>query len=137
MSPSTSHEVSLWRRLTNQGATAFAILAAVLVLLPLLAIFVYLLIALSELRLRRRLEREAPDKLIVRMWGFPGLTYVAIAGMIGILGAMAFIPDQRIPLIFGVISLGILVAGFGVRLRFGAAPDRATLAMEAHRYEEL
>ena len=34
--------VSLWRRITNQGATAFAIGAAVLVLVPLIAIFIYL-----------------------------------------------------------------------------------------------
>src|SRR5271157_5630866 len=37
-------EVSLGRRIANQGATAFAVLAAILVLVPLLAIFVYLLI---------------------------------------------------------------------------------------------
>jgi len=36
--------LSLWRRAMNQGATAFAIGAAVLVIVPLLAIFVYLLI---------------------------------------------------------------------------------------------
>jgi phosphate transport system permease protein len=41
---STSQPVSLWRRVANQGATAFAILTAVLVLVPLMAIFVYLLI---------------------------------------------------------------------------------------------
>ncbi|HWT78769.1 MAG TPA: phosphate ABC transporter permease PtsA, partial [Candidatus Methylomirabilis sp.] len=41
---SAPQEVSLWRRITNQGATAFAISAAILVLIPLLAIFVYLLI---------------------------------------------------------------------------------------------
>ena len=41
---STSQAVSLWRRLTDWGATGFAILAAVLVLAPLLAIFVYLVI---------------------------------------------------------------------------------------------
>jgi GABA permease len=45
------------------------------------AIFVYLLIALAQLRLRRRLEREAPEKLRVRMWGYPGLTIVAILTM--------------------------------------------------------
>ena len=44
MSPHAPQEVSLWRRLADQGATAFAILAAVLVLVPLLAIFVYLVI---------------------------------------------------------------------------------------------
>ena len=90
------------------------------------AIFVYLLIALSELRLRRRLEREAPEKLIIRMWGFPVLTYVSIAGMLGILGAMAFIPDQRGPLAMGVASLAALILIYGLRRRFGlAAPDLA------------
>jgi phosphate transport system permease protein len=44
MSPSTSQEVSLRRRIANQAATAFAVLAAVLVLVPLLAIFAYLVI---------------------------------------------------------------------------------------------
>src|SRR5208337_1796838 len=39
-----STEVSIWRRFTNHGATLFAIAAAVLVLVPLLAIFLYLLI---------------------------------------------------------------------------------------------
>jgi phosphate transport system permease protein len=41
---STSQPVSLSRRVANYGATAFAILTAVLVLVPLMAIFVYLLI---------------------------------------------------------------------------------------------
>lgn len=36
--------LSLWRRAMDLGATAFAIVAAVLVIVPLLAIFVYLLI---------------------------------------------------------------------------------------------
>lgn len=37
-------KLSLWRRVANQGATVFAISAAVLVLIPLLAIFAYLVI---------------------------------------------------------------------------------------------
>jgi GABA permease len=83
------------------------------------AIFVYLLIAISQLRLRARLEKEDPARLRVRMWGYPYLTYLAIAGMLGIVLAMAFIPEQRTPLIFGVISLCILLLGFTVRVRFG------------------
>lgn len=38
------------------------------------ALVVYLLIAVSQWRLRRRLEREAPEKLRLRMWGYPYLT---------------------------------------------------------------
>jgi GABA permease len=83
------------------------------------AIFVYLLIAVSQLRLRARLEREDPARLRVRMWAYPYLTYVAIAGMLGIVLAMAFIPEQRTPLVFGLISLGLLLLGFLARVRFG------------------
>jgi GABA permease len=76
------------------------------------AIFVYVLIALSQLKLRARLDREAPEKLRVRMWCYPYLTWFAIVGMIGILVAMAFIPDQRKPLWLGVVSLGVLLLAY-------------------------
>jgi GABA permease len=98
------------------------------------AIFVYLLIAISQLRLRARLEKDDPARLGIRMWGYPYLTYVTIAGMLGIVLAMAFIPDQRTPLIFGVISLGVLLLACGARLRFGRKLDMATLAMEPRSY---
>ncbi len=41
---STSQEVSLWRRLTDWGATGFAIASAILVIIPLVAIFFYMLV---------------------------------------------------------------------------------------------
>jgi GABA permease len=84
------------------------------------AVFVYLFIAVSQLRLRSRLEKDQPERLTIKMWGYPYLTYLAIAGMLAILVAMAFIPEQRTPLLFGVISLGILVVGYAVRARFGS-----------------
>jgi GABA permease len=83
------------------------------------AVFVYILIAVSQLRLRARLEREAPERLRVKMWGFPGLTIVAIVGMLVIVAAMAFIPDQRLPLLFGIISALVMLSGYGVRKWFG------------------
>ena len=83
------------------------------------AIFVYLFIAISQLRLRARLEREDPARLRLRMWLYPYLTYLAIAGMFAILLAMAFIPDQRTPLIFGLISFAILLLAFVARARLG------------------
>jgi GABA permease len=86
------------------------------------AIFVYVLIAVSQLRLRAHLEREDPARLRLRMWGYPYLTYFAIAGMLAIVCAMALIPDQRRPLIFGVISLGVLMVAYVGRMRFGRRP---------------
>jgi GABA permease len=79
------------------------------------AIFVYVLIAFAELRLRRRLERESPERLRIRMWGYPWLTCVAIAGMLAILAAMAVLADQRVSLGFGVISVAVMLLAFGLR----------------------
>lgn len=88
------------------------------------AIFVYVLIAVAQLRLRARLEREAPERLRVKMWGYPYLTLVAIAGMLAIVTAMAFIPDQRLPLLFGVLSALAMLAGYGLRQLAPSAPAR-------------
>nr|WP_294868073.1 amino acid permease [uncultured Pseudogulbenkiania sp.] len=101
------------------------------------AIFVYILIAISQLRLRARLEREAPERLRVKMWAYPYLTYLAIAGMIGIVVAMAFIPDQRSPLLLGVASLGILLLGYGVRQVFRKGAPAAALAEPSTDYTKL
>jgi len=83
------------------------------------AVFVYILIAVAQLRLRARLETEAPERLRVRMWGYPALTMIAIAAMLVIVAAMAFIPDQRMPLLFGIVSALAMLAGFWLRQRFG------------------
>jgi GABA permease len=79
------------------------------------AIFVYVLIAFAELRLRRRLEQEAPERLRIRMWGYPWLTRVAIAGMVAILAAMAVIPEQRVSLAFGLVSVALLLGAHLLR----------------------
>lgn len=83
------------------------------------AIFVYVLIALAELKLRSTLERSAPEKLRVRMWGYPYLTVFAIVAMLGIVTAMAFIREQRLPLVFGLVSAAAMLGGYFLRRRFG------------------
>ena len=83
------------------------------------AIFVYVLIAVSQLKLRRRLERDMPERLRMRMWGYPHLTRVAIAGMLAIVIAMGFIPDQRAPLLFGLVSVLVLLAAYALRRVLG------------------
>jgi GABA permease len=82
------------------------------------AIFVYVLIAVAELRLRRRLELEAPGRLLVRMWGYPWLTRLTIAAMLAIVAAMAVIPEQRAALLFGLVSVAVLLSAYALRLRF-------------------
>jgi GABA permease len=85
------------------------------------AIFVYVLIACAQLRLRARLERSEPERLRVRMWGYPYLTVLVIIAMLGIVAAMAFIPQQRAPLLFGLASAALMLGGYLLRRRFGAS----------------
>src|SRR5919112_1074793 len=89
-----------------------------------IALFVYLLIAISELVMRRRLEREAPERLELKMWFYPWLTYLSIAAMVSVLVAMFIIPDQRPLLIASLISLGVILAAYLLRRWFGP-PERS------------
>ncbi|MCX4574977.1 amino acid permease [Streptomyces sp. NBC_01571] len=74
---------------------------------------VWIFIAVSQLRLRRTVEREAPEKLVVRMWLFPALTWVALAGMAAIFVLMAREPDTRVQLYStGGMTLLLAAAGY-------------------------
>jgi GABA permease len=84
-----------------------------------IALFVYLLIAVSELVMRRRLEREAPESLQLKMWFYPWLTYLSIFGIVAVLIGMAIIPDLRPLLIASLISLGVMLVAYFLRKQFG------------------
>jgi GABA permease len=78
-----------------------------------LGLVVYMFIAFSQLRLRRDLEREAPGRLRVKMWGFPYITYFSIVAMGGIFLAMALQESTRKQALFGFLSVAVVV-GIGV-----------------------
>jgi GABA permease len=84
-----------------------------------IALFVYLLIAISELVMRRRLERDAPDRLQLRMWLYPWLTYLSIAAIAAVLIAMIVLPDQRPLLIASLISAAVILLAYFLRRQFG------------------
>jgi GABA permease len=98
------------------------------------ALFCYVLIALAELRTRRRLEADAPERLKLRMWLFPWLTYVAIAGMVAVIVAMAFVDDVRSQLIPSFLSLAVVLVAAFVRYRQPAASARRRTAKEPGAY---
>ncbi|MDX2936228.1 amino acid permease [Streptomyces ipomoeae] len=52
------------------------------------ALFVWLVICFSQLRMRRIIEREAPEKLVVKMWLYPYLTWATIGLILFVLGYM-------------------------------------------------
>ncbi|WP_030685015.1 amino acid permease [Streptomyces globisporus] len=85
---------------------------------------VWFFIAASQLVLRRRTERAEPEKLVVRMWAFPVLTWVALAGMAAIFVLMAREEGTRVQLYWtGGLTLLLAVVGF-VRQR--TAADQAS-----------
>jgi aromatic amino acid permease len=81
-------------------------------------LFVWALIAVSQLRLRRRLEREAPKRLTLRMWGFPWLTWVALAAMAAVLGLMLTDDTARPQVLWsGGATAGVLLVSAVRELR--------------------
>lgn len=90
------------------------------------ALYAYLVIAVSQLRMRRQLELEEPDRLRLRMWAYPYLTWVAIAGMCGVLVMMAFDPDARSQVMLSTaVAAGVLVLGV-LRTRGSHRPPEPT-----------
>ncbi|MFF8562263.1 amino acid permease [Streptomyces albidoflavus] len=91
-------------------------------------LFVWALIAVSQLRLRRLIEREAPERLVLRMWGYPWLTWAALVAMAAVFTLMLFDSTARPQLLWssGAAALVLLVAGVREwRLRRGTGAAAA------------
>ncbi|WP_433335149.1 amino acid permease [Spirillospora sp. CA-294931] len=84
--------------------------------------FIYLAIALAQLRLRARLQRDDPASLGYKMWLYPYLTWLVIGSLLVALGAMAFMDAQRSQLLASVTSLAVVVILYPLRRRFGRTP---------------
>jgi GABA permease len=81
-------------------------------------LFIYMLVACGEIRLRQRLEARG-EVLQLRMWLFPWLSYAVIAGIALVLASMAFTPGQGVQLALSTASVIVTVAAFYIRRRVG------------------
>ena len=82
---------------------------------------VWFFICVVQLRMRRRLEREAPELLSVRMWGFPYLTWAALLAVLGILALMTTTEGNRQQLYAAGVLVGLLSAAGYLKQRRDAA----------------
>jgi GABA permease len=100
------------------------VFAALLATSGAVALLVYLVIALSQLRLRRQLERSGA-RMPVRMWLYPGLTWAVIVVIPVMLVYMATVPDQQLNIIATAVIAAIVLALAFVttRRRPAARPD--------------
>jgi len=79
---------------------------------------VYLLIALAQIALRRRMAR-AGEVPAVKVWLFPWVSYGVVAGIVAVLALMASQPDQREQVgLCALVFVGALAA-YGARRRAG------------------
>ena len=89
-------------------------------------LFVYLLIAISQIILRRR---TSPEKLTVKMWAFPVLSFIVVAAILAVLAQMAFDEDARTQLLLSLASWAIVVVIFFATKRLrGRAPAEIAAA---------
>ena len=94
-------------------------------------VFIYMSIAVAQIALRRRRERDGQAEPAVKMWLFPYLSYAAIAGMSAVLIAMAFTKGLQQDLKFSCLSLAVAVLAYVLVQRLRAPAARpATPARE-------
>jgi len=87
-----------------------------------LIVFIYVAIAVSQVRLRTSSERHGNPPPALPMWLFPWLSYVAIAGMIAVLIAMAITPSHYAEFWTSVVSVLVALAAYAVLRRRQHAP---------------
>ncbi|MFJ3788168.1 amino acid permease [Kitasatospora sp. NPDC090091] len=85
---------------------------------------VWFFICVVQLRMRRRLEREAPELLTVRMWGYPYLTWVAMAAVAAILALMTTTEGNREQLYAAGVLVALLITAGLLKQRKDAAAVR-------------
>ena len=80
-------------------------------------LFIYILIAVAQLRLRKKIEAEDPSRLQVKMWLYPYATWAAIAGMVAVLVLMGLSANHGMELWASVIVALVFWVSYGVKTR--------------------
>jgi GABA permease len=87
-------------------------------------LFVYLLIAVSQVVLRRK---TPPERLAVKMWLFPFLSLLTIAGIVAVLLQMALTDEVRPQLLLSLLSWGLVLVLYFVTARLDGSMDASEL----------
>ncbi|WP_267245476.1 amino acid permease [Streptomyces sp. PR69] len=74
------------------------------------ALFVWLVICCTQLRMRGIILRESPEKLVVRMWLFPGLTWATIGMILFVLVYMVYDETGRTQVLLSLLVAALVVA---------------------------
>ncbi len=94
---------------TNHNQTVFAFLVNAS---GALMVFIYMMIAVAHLRVRRVREATNGPVPALTMWWFPWANYLALGGMAAVLVGMALTPEMTRDLYLSVLSLLIAAGAF-------------------------
>ncbi|MFE1307584.1 amino acid permease [Streptomyces sp. NPDC058755] len=103
------------------------------------ALFVWLVICASQLRMRKIIQREAPEKLIVKMWLYPYLTWATAALIVSVLVYMLFDTEhdgRETVLLSLLVAAVVLVVAF-VKQKVTAGRGTEVPAVEAEVVDKV
>ncbi|MEV4923940.1 amino acid permease [Streptomyces roseoverticillatus] len=80
------------------------------------ALFVWLVICFTQLRMRGIILREMPEKLTVKMWLFPYLTWATIGMITFVLGYMLYTGGDNRETVLASVLVGVIVVAIGLVL---------------------
>lgn len=98
------------------------------------ALFVWLVICFAQLRMRGIILRESPEKLVVRMWCFPYLTWVTIGVILFVLVYMLTDETGRQQVLLSLLAAVLVVAVALIRER--RARNHHAVTSQEHRPTE-
>lgn len=76
------------------------------------SIVMYVFIAISHIKIRKKTEKENPGALKVKMWLFPYLTYATIIAVTIIYAAQAFISDMQSQFYMTSILTAVIIGSY-------------------------
>lgn len=104
-----------------EGVFAFLVNSSGAVIL-----FVYIMTAAAQIRLRRAHDSTSQTPPTLSMWLFPWASYLAIAGMLAVLWAMATTPARALELRMSLLALAFVLVSYWLLRRRAAAPTLAS-----------
>jgi AAT family amino acid transporter/GABA permease len=88
---------------------------------------IYLLVALAEIRWRRSLGPGAAERLPIRMWLYPWLSYAAAAAILVVLASMLFRAAERTQLAATALSVAVVLGAYAWRARRRSASGQISI----------
>lgn len=104
-----------------EGVFAFLVNSSGAVIL-----FIYIITAVAQIRMRRAHDAAGLPAPPVRMWLFPWASYIAIGGMLAVLLAMATTPGRAVELRMSLLTLALTLLCFWLLRRRSLQPVTAT-----------